>query len=100
MRTLLLGLDGVSMPVLESVVDDGVGKVERVAVRADYRETGLGRAIMERIESLARRRGLDRLELHSQTRVEGFYESLGYETTSGVFEEAGIPHVEMRRRLE
>jgi len=80
-------------------IGDQTGKVERVAVRASQRGTGVGRAIMDRIESLARERGLKRLELHSQTRVEGFYESLGYETTSGVFEEAGIAHVEMETEL-
>jgi len=97
---VLARLDGEAVGTARlRAVDDGVGKVERVAVRADSRETGLGRAIMERVESLARERGLDRLELHSQTRVEGFYESLGYETTSGVFDEAGIPHVEMDKEL-
>ena len=80
-------------------IGDSTGKVERVAVRETHRGSGLGREIMERVESLARERDLRRLELHSQTRVEGFYESLGYETTSDVFEEAGIPHVEMETEL-
>lgn len=80
-------------------IGDRTGKVERVAVRADHRGTGVGREIMDRIESIARDRDLERLELHSQTRVEGFYERLGYETTSDVFDEAGIPHVEMETEL-
>jgi len=40
------------------------------------------------------------LVLHGQTRVEGFYERLGYETVSDVFAEAGMPHVEMVKALE
>lgn len=80
-------------------IDESTGKVERVAVRSEYRRTGLGRDIMDAVESLAADRGLDRLELHAQTHVEEFYEKLDYETTSGVFEEAGIPHVEMEKEL-
>jgi len=80
-------------------IDDRTGKVERVAVREAHRDTGLGGALVERVETLARERDLQRLELHSQTRVEEFYESLGYETTSDVFDEAGIPHVEMEKEL-
>lgn len=80
-------------------IGDATGKVERVAVRADYRGSHVGRAIMDRIESLAVDRGLERLELHSQTHVEEFYDRQGYETTSDVFEEAGIPHVAMEKEL-
>ena len=76
-----------------------VGKVERVAVRVDYRGQGVGRALMDRVESRARSAGFDALELHAQTHVEAFYGKLGYETTSGVFQEAGIDHVAMRKSL-
>ncbi|PSP95608.1 GNAT family N-acetyltransferase [Halobacteriales archaeon QS_4_62_28] len=81
------------------VIDETIGKIERVAVLADYRDSGIGRQVMDRIELLAGDRSLERLELHAQTHVEGFYERLGYETVSDVFEEAGIPHVEMIKQL-
>jgi len=80
-------------------VEAGVGKVERVAVVADRREEGVGRDVMELLETTAADRGLDRLVMHAQTRVESFYERLGYERTSDVFEEAGIDHVEMAKEL-
>jgi predicted GNAT family N-acyltransferase len=80
-------------------IGEHTGKVERVAVRADYRGSGVGRDLMQQLEDVAVGRDLDRLELHSQTRVEGFYAELGYETVSGEFEEAGIPHVEMEKEL-
>ncbi|MFB6151537.1 MAG: GNAT family N-acetyltransferase [Haloarculaceae archaeon] len=82
------------------VVEEGVGKVERVAVRGEYRERGVGRALMADVEAHAADRGLATLKLHAQTRVETFYRKLGYETTSGVFQEAGIDHVAMRKDLE
>jgi len=80
-------------------VEPGVGKVERVAVIADRRGEGLGRRLMKRLETAAADRGIDRLVMHAQTHVEAFYERLGYETTSDVFEEAGIDHVEMEKGL-
>jgi predicted GNAT family N-acyltransferase len=78
---------------------DGVAKVERVAVRSRYRGRGLGRRLMGLAESYARTRGHDEAVLHAQTAVEGFYAALGYERVGGEFPEAGIPHVEMRKRL-
>ncbi|QCC50490.1 GNAT family N-acetyltransferase [Halapricum salinum] len=80
-------------------LDDRTGKVERIAVLADYRDGGLGRAIMGRIEEIAREEGVDRLVLHSQTRAAPFYARVGYEQVGEEFEEAGIPHVEMRTEL-
>lgn len=80
-------------------IDDDTAKVERVAVREPYREAGWGRRIVARVEAIARERGVDTLVLHSQTAVEGFYQRLGYRTTSDVFEDAGIPHVEMEKSL-
>jgi len=74
-----------------------VGKVERVAVLADAREGGVGRALVDALEAHGRDRGFDRFLLHSQTHAAGFYASLGYERRGETFEEAGIPHVEMHK---
>lgn len=76
-----------------------IGKVERVAVLESRRGEGWGKRLMYEVETRARERGFDELLLHAQTPVEGFYLDLDYETTSEEFEEAGIPHVEMRKRL-
>lgn len=74
-------------------------KVERVAVLADHRGEGLGRALVVRVHETARERGFERAYLHAQTSVRAFYGGLGYETTGEEFEEAGIPHVAMERGL-
>jgi len=80
-------------------VGSGVGKVERVAVVADRRDDGIGRELMRTLEATAAQRDIDRLVMHAQTHVEEFYRRLDYETTSDVFEEAGIDHVEMEKDL-
>jgi predicted GNAT family N-acyltransferase len=78
---------------------DGVAKIERVAVHANHRGRGLGTRLMESVETAARDQGHGEAHLHAQTSVESFYQSLGYETVSDEFEQAGIPHVEMVKRL-
>jgi predicted GNAT family N-acyltransferase len=75
------------------------GKAERVAVLRPYRGEGLGRQLMERVETAAREQGCSRMRLDAQTHVTAFYAKLGYETVSGRFCEAGIPHVEMTKGL-
>lgn len=79
--------------------ENGVGKVERVAVLESRREEGVGRALMETLEERADALGFATLKLHSQTRAAEFYRGLGYEQRGDEFEEAGIPHVEMRKSL-
>ncbi|MFB6178194.1 MAG: GNAT family N-acetyltransferase [Halorientalis sp.] len=80
-------------------VDADTTKVERVAVRKSHRGNGWGCRIMRTVETDARDRGYRRVVLHAQAQVEEFYHHLGYRTTSDEFEEAGIPHVEMKRTL-
>lgn len=100
LRELDAGLDDVLVAPDAVSADRAVGKVERVAVRERYRGQGWGRRLMEAVEREATRRDLGTLVLHGQTRVEEFYERLGYETVSGEFVEADIPHVEMVKRLD
>ncbi|MFC6757870.1 MULTISPECIES: GNAT family N-acetyltransferase [Haloarcula] len=79
--------------------DPSTAKIERVAVCPEYRDEGLGRQVMNVAESAARDAGATSATLHAQVSVRGFYGKLGYESVGEQFEEAGIPHVEMRRRL-
>jgi predicted GNAT family N-acyltransferase len=81
------------------VPEEGMAKPERVAVVASCRGEGLGKRLMNAIEREARRQGCTHARLHAQTAVETFYRDLGYETTSDVFQEADIPHVEMEKEL-
>ncbi|MUV88288.1 GNAT family N-acetyltransferase [Natronomonas sp. CBA1123] len=79
--------------------DEATAKAERVAVVESHRGTGLGRALMETLETEAADRGYDAVVLHAQVPVVEFYERLDYEVTSEEFEDAGIPHREMRKQL-
>ncbi|WP_255196070.1 GNAT family N-acetyltransferase [Halorarius litoreus] len=78
---------------------DGELKVERVAVLADHRGEGYGAAVMDAVESWGRESGYDEVVLHAQVPVVEFYERLGYDVEGEEFEDAGIPHRTMRKRL-
>ncbi|MEU4095575.1 GNAT family N-acetyltransferase [Streptomyces sp. NPDC026673] len=79
--------------------DDGTGILGRLAVTGAARGLGIGAALVREIEVEARRRGLSAVELHAQTHAVGFYERLGYTSFGEEYEEAGIPHLSMRRVL-
>ncbi len=79
---------------------EDTGKVERICVLGDYRKTGLGRQVMEAIEQHATELGASKAKLNAQTHAEAFYGKLGYETVSGIFMDAGIPHVTMVKKLK
>jgi predicted GNAT family N-acyltransferase len=79
--------------------DERTAKAERVAVVESHRGTGLGKALMDALEAEAADGGYDEVVLHAQVPVVDFYERLGYEVTSEEFEDAGIPHREMRKQL-
>lgn len=95
----LVRLDGDPVGTARMREVDGVAKVERVAVLAERRGLGLGRALMDVLEAEAVRQGLPRAKLHAQTAVIPFYERLGYTAYGEVFMDAGIPHRAMVKPL-
>jgi predicted GNAT family N-acyltransferase len=75
------------------------GHIGRMAVLKENRAGGLGGAILARLVAEARRRGMREVVLSAQTHALGFYRKHGFREVGAVFEEAGIPHQEMRRVL-
>ena len=71
----------------------------RLAVLASARGRGVGAALVRGLEEVARGRGLAEAVLASQTHAVRFYERLGYVAYGAEFDDAGIPHRWMRRRL-
>ncbi|RBP92159.1 putative GNAT family N-acyltransferase [Cytobacillus firmus] len=78
---------------------DGNGKVERICVLKENRQSGSGKAIMDKIEEHAKKQGLPALKLNAQTQAIPFYEKLGYQVISEVFMDAGIPHRTMKKKI-
>jgi predicted GNAT family N-acyltransferase len=76
------------------------GKIGRIAVVAGMRGRGIGATILRRLLDEALRRGIRGPYLHAQLQAVPFYEKFGFACEGEVFDEAGIPHVRMRRALE
>ncbi len=77
----------------------GVAKIGRMAVSQAVRGSGVGREVLEALMKAARARGDHEVLLHAQTSAAPFYARAGFTPRGEVFEEAGIPHVEMTRAL-
>lgn len=72
--------------------------VGRVAVSASYRGRQIGRLLMDQsIEYLETRYGKGAIKISAQRYLEQFYRSLGFQTISEVYMEAGIEHLKMLR---
>jgi predicted GNAT family N-acyltransferase len=80
-------------------LDGGVGKIGRMAVARPERGRGAGVAVLAELERIAREKNLAEVVLHAQLSARGFYDRNGYLAEGAEFEEAGIPHVAMRKRL-
>ena len=77
----------------------GEAQIGRMAVEAPHRRSGVGSLIMECLEGEARRLGMAEAILHAQVYVRDFYARQGYVAEGGLFMEAGIEHVQMRKAL-
>ncbi|MEO7009987.1 MAG: YbgC/FadM family acyl-CoA thioesterase [Caldimonas sp.] len=77
----------------------GVAKIGRMAVRQTVRGSNVGRAVLDALLQSARQRGDREAILHAQMSAAPFYARAGFSARGPVFEEAGIPHVEMVRSL-
>ena len=79
---------------------DGVSRIGRMAVNRVLRGSGLGEAVLQALLDKASSRGDLEVVLHAQTSAQGFYTKFGFQPDGEIYEEAGIPHVTMRRRLK
>jgi predicted GNAT family N-acyltransferase len=70
-----------------------------MAVLQSDRKGGTGSLVLKALEEEARKRKLVGILLHAQLSAMEFYKRHGYAPYGAVFEEAGMPHLEMKKRL-
>lgn len=78
----------------------GTARLGRMAVLAAWRGRGIGAGILGALITAARQRNTHRIELHAQVHATAFYRRFGFREESGIFDEAGIPHIAMIRMLD
>jgi predicted GNAT family N-acyltransferase len=74
-------------------------QVGRMAVLQAHRKGNVGTKLLGALEDEARRLGVNGIILHAQTYALGFYKRHDYVARGETFDEAGIDHIEMRKRL-
>ncbi|WMJ69748.1 GNAT family N-acetyltransferase [Stenotrophomonas sp. 24(2023)] len=95
----VLALDAQDQPVgTGRLAPDG--RIGRMAVLASHRNQGLGEALLAALVEAGRGLGLATLYLHAQLPARDFYARQGFLPEGPEFEEAGIGHQQMRRRLD
>jgi predicted GNAT family N-acyltransferase len=75
------------------------GHIGRMAVLKEWRGHGAGKALLRALVEAARRRGDREVLLSAQVHALGFYRAEGFEPEGEEYEEAGIAHQGMRRKL-
>lgn len=74
-------------------------KMRQVAVVENLQKSGVGRIMVDFAEKLASRKGFEHMVLNARETAVPFYDKLAYERVGERFEEVGIPHFKMKKRL-
>jgi len=70
-------------------------KIGRMAVLKTRRGRGVGTKLLKHAIRTAKKQGAQKIYLHAQVPVIGFYEATGFHCIGRIFYEAGIPHRKM-----
>ena len=84
--------------LLTQIKNDTV-RLRQMAVRDKVQRKGIGQAIMNFAETLAKDKGYKKIIMHARDTAMGFYERCGYNTVSSSFIEVSIPHYLMEKTL-
>jgi len=87
---------GCCMLVEES---PGIIRLRQMAVLNDLQGKGIGRALIQFAENIARDHGYKTIIMHARKHAIGFYEKVGYKTRGDEFIEVSIPHLAMEKQL-
>jgi len=72
-------------------------KLERIAVRKNYRGKGLGHQLVDYMISVAKEKGFYKFKMHAQAHLTEFYVQHGFVKKGDLFKEADIDHYLMVR---
>jgi predicted GNAT family N-acyltransferase len=75
------------------------GRIGRMAVLQGWRRQNVGSAMLKALIAVARARNLAEVSLSAQMHAIPFYAVYGFQLCSDVYDDAGIPHRDMRLPL-
>jgi GNAT superfamily N-acetyltransferase len=74
-------------------------RLRQMAVLNNLQGKGIGRALMQFAENIARDLGYRKIIMHARKTASGFYEKLGYSVSGDEFKEVTLPHYIMEKIL-
>lgn len=80
-------------------LDESTIRLQRFCFLSEYRGKGFGKKALEFIEDYCRKEGVRLITADAKFEVSGFYVKCGYRVVSDVFEEAGIAHVKIEKKI-
>jgi N-acetylglutamate synthase-like GNAT family acetyltransferase len=97
----LVALDGQGNVIgcLLVAFSGDTARFRQMAVEETYQGKGIGTELIKKAEQDVRARDIRTVTLHARVTAQGFYEKLGYTTTSDIFTEVTIPHIAMEKKL-
>ena len=101
------GLDEEAKHVLAYIDNEAIGTgrilsdghIGRVAVLKKHRGLGIGKFLMQELITCSDEKKKKKLWLASQWHAHGFYLDLGFDCEGEIYEEAGIDHIKMSKKL-
>jgi predicted GNAT family N-acyltransferase len=80
-------------------LEQQTAKIERLAVLSTARGLGIGKKLMVKALDVAEKNNTQDVVVNAQEYVKALYQQLGFEQVGERFEEAGIVHIKMIKRL-
>ncbi len=77
-----------------------IAKVERLAVVSSSRRQGIGIKLMEKALEVIVQSHKQEVMIHAQEYIKGLYLKLGFNLVGDPFQEAGISHVKMIKKVD
>ncbi|MBH8572520.1 GNAT family N-acetyltransferase [Nostocaceae cyanobacterium CENA369] len=80
-------------------LDNQTAKIERLAVLSVARGQGIGKKITEKALEVISSKNIPEVVVHAQEYIKPLYQKLDFTENGELFEEVGILHVKMRKKL-
>ncbi|GHD56480.1 GNAT family N-acetyltransferase [Jeongeupia chitinilytica] len=95
--TQIIGLTDEGEPVLTARIRyfNGFAKIERLAIRKEYRGRGYAHRLLSFVLDVCRNKGYSRFYLHAQERLQPFYAGYGFRAVGGDFSFSDHDYLEM-----
>jgi len=93
-------MDGVLVGCCQlTPLESGVFQLRQMAVVPNRQGHNIGKELVAYVESYIQKEGGKKITLHARQEAQGFYEKIGYRVEGESFEEVGIPHFTMEKKL-